>query len=292
MIIINLITTAINLIIITGITIITMAIIYNNVGGFGKNDEKKPVFNVIGVGPGDTELITVKAIKAIKNSDFIFYPEVSYLNTSLSIDIIKDYIDIQKDRLIPLEIEMKKSFERNMDLYRENALKIIAKLKEGGVCSYITVGDPSFYSTYAGLYTALKNEPDFEATGAKINIIPGISSLNYAFGLLKDSYITKKSSVLISVPVNKDSFEINSEIEFLYKKKERPQVIVFMKAGNYVKNILEVFRKLYYNEFKEGKLKLYLIEKSEIIEDFCKTDIYTGKKESFDYFSILISIFL
>ncbi|MCL4322176.1 MAG: precorrin-2 C(20)-methyltransferase [Deltaproteobacteria bacterium] len=259
---------------------------------------------MVGVGPGDPELITLKAVKVLKSSDFIFYPEVTFGKNKIAYNIVKSAIelfggrDIAGERMIPLEIEMKLSKGRNDELYKENALKIIGKLREGA-CSYITIGDPMFYSTYWGLYNAIKNEAVKNNEELKINITPGISSFNYSFNLIGEPYIIKNSSVFITVPIKKDLKEIEGEINFMAKKSAKPQVIVFMKTGAYLKNIMEIFKNSYINNFKEGKLKLYLIERSRLLDGFCdddlnlKTKINSGGLEvEFDYFSILIGVFL
>lgn len=259
---------------------------------------------MVGVGPGDPELITLKAVNALKGSDFIFYPAVTSGKNKAAYNIIKSSMDlsvergIAEDRLIPLEIEMKRSKGRNDELYRENALKIINKLREG-TCSYITIGDPMFYSTYWGLYNAIKDEAVKNNTELKINIISGISSFNYAFNLIGEPYIIKNSSVFITVPIKKDLKEMEGEINFMAEKNTKPQVIVFMKAGAYLKNILKIFKDSYYNNFREGKLKLYLIERSKLLDGFVGSDLNLktktngdGLEVEFDYFSILIGVFL
>lgn len=257
------------------------------------------------MGPGDPELITLKAFNALKNSDFVFYPAVTYGKNKVAYEILKSLIgmpsgcwNIAEDRLIPLEVEMKRSEGRNNLLYKENALKILDKLKEG-VCSYITIGDPMFYSTYWGIYNALKEEAVKIDAGLDIAVINGISSFNYALSLIGEPYVIKNSSVLITVPVKKDLGEIEAEIDFIGKKNTRPQAIVFMKAGGYLKGILAVFKRLYFSNFKEGSLRLYLIERSKLVDGFCDGELNLKKKldnsgtnGEFDYFSILIGIFL
>ena len=264
---------------------------------------------MVGVGPGDPELITIKAVKALKGSDFIFYPDVTFGKNKAAYNIVKSGIefielfggrDIAAERLIPLEVEMKLPSGRNDELYRENALKIIDKLREG-VCSYITIGDPMFYSTYWGLYNAIKDEAVKNSAELNINIIGGISSFNYSFNLIGEPYIIKNSSVFITVPIKKDLKEMEDEINFMAKKSAKPQVIVFMKAGAYLKNIMEIFKDSYIDSFKEGKLKLYLIERSRLLDGFCDNDLNLKIKINkdgseagfdFDYFSILIGVFL
>jgi len=256
------------------------------------------VLCVVGVGPGDPELITVKAVNALAKSDFIFYPDVTGGKNKIAYDIIKSALkfagmpDVSEEKFIPLEVEMKRSTGRNGVLYEENALKIIDKFMSGAdLCSYATIGDPMFYSTYWGLYNALKaymnTGTKVIGSGIDVKIIGGVSSFHYAFGLIGEPYIAKNSSVLISVPVHKDLSEIENEIKFITGKLHRPQVIVFMKAGSYVREILDAFNRLCGSELETGGLKLYLIEKSILVDDFI------NKKESdFDYFSILAGVFL
>lgn len=267
----------------------------DNKNGYGG----KTLF-VVGVGPGDPELITIKAVNAIIKSDFIFYPDVCGGRNKTAYDIIKTAIkfaglsDIPENKLIPLKVEMKRSTGKNKDLYRGNALKIYEKLSENGCsyASYVTLGDPVFYSTYSGLYASLQKiieAKDADNESININIINGVSSFLYSFGLIGEPYISKNASVLISVPVKKDLEEIKDEIKFVAKKSESygPQLIVFMKAGGYVKDILKAFEELFPKETENENIKLYLIEKSVLVKDFMKKmDL------NFDYFSILIGAFL
>ncbi|MHB1696819.1 MAG: precorrin-2 C(20)-methyltransferase [bacterium] len=252
---------------------------------------------IIGAGPGDPELITVKAVNALIKSDFIFYPDVYGGKNKIAYDIIKNAAkfagvqDFAEERLIPLEVEMKRSSGRNGDLYKENALKIIEKLKEGD-CAYVTLGDPMFYSTYWGLHNAIQNavkqdKSVKEGCGFNIKIINGVSSFHYSFGLIGEPYIIKNGSVLITVPVKKELPEIEREIRFIAGKFPKPQAIVFMKAGAYIKDILNAFKEICPGDLEENRLKLYLIEKSKIIDNFSEREDL-----NFDYFSILIGVFV
>jgi precorrin-2/cobalt-factor-2 C20-methyltransferase len=266
----------------------------------GNKNRQKTLF-VVGVGPGDPELITVKAINAVIKSDYIFYPDVCGGRNKTAYDIVKSAVkfaglqDIEEKRLIPLRVEMKRSTGKNKDLYMENALKIYEKLKNESVScvSYVTLGDPAFYSTYFGIHAALKEiENKNKNENITVNIINGVSSFLYSFGLLEEPYIAKNASVLISVPLKKSLGELKAEIKFIADKSRlsSPQIIVFMKAGSCVKNIIEAFEDASgggYAENNNGKVKLYLIEKSAVVKDFTKkADL------DFDYFSILIGVFL
>lgn len=129
----------------------------------------KKVFG-IGVGPGDKELITLKAYRLIKECDYIFVPKNK--GESFAKSIAEDYL---KDKnIIELDFPMG---EDNSKSYIDGALKIDNILKDGfGV--FLTLGDPMTYSTYIYLMFEL----------SKLNIavetVPGITSYNAAFSRL------------------------------------------------------------------------------------------------------------
>ncbi len=251
------------------------------------------ILNIVGVGPGDPDLITLKAVKILKESDFIFYPRVLYSNNNFALDILKgNLIDIHDSKLIPLDIEMKKNFNLNKTLYDENALKIFQKLKADCLCSYITIGDPVFYSTYAELYKSLKHLAARYNVALDVNIISGISSFNYLLSLIKEPYAVKKSSVLISVPIGKIDSELESEINFIMSSKERPSMLIYMKAGNNIYDILRIYKRMLYDDFKNGKLKFYILEKSMLKDDIDLGCMDSTVHRGYDYFSILAAIFV
>ena len=251
------------------------------------------LLNIVGVGPGDPDLITLKAVKALRESDFIFYPRVLYSNNNFALDILKgNMLDIQDSKLIPLGIEMKKNYNLNKTLYDENALKILQKLKANYCCSYITIGDPAFYSTYSELYKSLKQLAARCNIALNINIISGISSFNYLLSLIKEPYAVKKSSVLINVPIAKTDEELESEINFIMSSKDKPSMLIYMKAGNNIYDILRIYKKMFYDYFKDGKLKFYILEKSVLDDNINLEFLESVNDKVYDYFSILAVIFI
>ncbi len=120
------------------------------------------MLSVVGLGPGDPELITLKGYKIIMSADFIIYPESSL---KIAYNIIKRLNPPGK--LVPMRLEMN---GENID----NNIKIIKELAKKNTV-YAVEGDPMLYSTFKELYKIDIN----------YKIIPGISSINAAAASMK-----------------------------------------------------------------------------------------------------------
>lgn len=125
----------------------------------------------IGIGPGDKELITLKAYNLIRSCDYVFIPESK--GESLAGTIAADYV---KDKqVIELSFPMK---EDNKLRYRQAAQKINDVLKENEAGVFLTLGDPMTYSTFIYLMMELAD------INIAVEAIPGITSFNAAASAL------------------------------------------------------------------------------------------------------------
>lgn len=104
-------------------------------------------FYGIGVGPGDPELITLKAKNVLEKMRYIFTPVVEKGKKSIAYSIAKMFISPDaavKTLIFPMttdRIVCEKAWE-------ENVMKIATILKKGNDAAFITIGDPMTYSTY------------------------------------------------------------------------------------------------------------------------------------------------
>jgi len=140
----------------------------------------KAVLYGIGVGPGDSELMTLKAINTIKNCDVIAIPSeniescVAYniakgaVAEIVNKDILKVHMPMTKDKTILLE-----SHNKGCDI-------ICEQLNKGKKVGFLTLGDPTIYSTYMYIHKLVKEKgytvcivngiPSFIAVAAKLDI--------------------------------------------------------------------------------------------------------------------------
>jgi precorrin-4/cobalt-precorrin-4 C11-methyltransferase len=115
----------------------------------------------VGLGPGSPDLLTLAAIKALKESSKVFVPG------KLAAELVAPYAkaEILDFPMIHDKEELKKLWETNA--------RIVAKEAQKGNISFAVMGDPNFFSTFSHLRRTLNEKyPDIEVT-----TIPGVSAI-------------------------------------------------------------------------------------------------------------------
>lgn len=128
----------------------------------------------VGVGPGDPELLTRKAERILRNADVILAPVSNPAESSVALDIIREFIDESRQQIIIHQFPMTSDRARLIPAWQEAADLIAAHAEAGRSVAFITIGDPLFYSTFIYLLHLLREQ----WPGLPIEIIPGISSIN------------------------------------------------------------------------------------------------------------------
>ena len=149
--------------------------------------------HVIGVGPGDPELLTLRALRILKSTDVICVPKGREEGSSLALSIVKKAVNLDGKEIIEAHFPMLKTRTQSTDTegkrqkaegriqntdlnakWDEIAKTILKRLHKGTDVAFLTLGDPTVYSTFFYLYDRLLDlMPDLD-----IKIIPGISSVN------------------------------------------------------------------------------------------------------------------
>ncbi|MFC1770126.1 precorrin-2 C(20)-methyltransferase, partial [Nitrospirota bacterium] len=135
---------------------------------------KKGKLYAIGIGPGDPELLTLKAVRIIRESDVISVPRGKDKGESLALAIVEGAVDLTGKKILDTHFPMTKGSQR--DALMPAAEEILGYLNDGSDVAFITLGDPVLYSTFFHLYDSLLAlSPD-----VNVEIVPGVSSINAA----------------------------------------------------------------------------------------------------------------
>ncbi|MBU1341023.1 MAG: precorrin-2 C(20)-methyltransferase [Proteobacteria bacterium] len=147
----------------------------------------------VGVGPGDPELITVKAVRVIKEADIIFTAASTKNTYSLAVEIASPYIS-PSVQIEKLSFPMTKEIKESETAWIHNARQIAKVLKQGKKAVFLTLGDPTTYSTFGYILKKMKCiMPE-----AKIETIPGITSFHAASARLNRILVEGEESLLVT----------------------------------------------------------------------------------------------
>ena len=187
----------------------------------------------IGVGPGDPELLTIKAAKALSTADVVCVPKSHAKKPSMALGMIQQII---KERVNPPEVlelvfPMTKDQLNIKQLWVKNADIVASKVKSGKVLAFITLGDPMLYSTFLYLYQTIKEiHPE-----VVLEIIPGVTSVTAAAASAKLPLALKDESVSI-IPSDLDPLLIEETARCADN-------IIFMKCAYRIKELLPILAK-------------------------------------------------
>lgn len=124
----------------------------------------------IGTGPGDPELLTLKALNAIKNCDVLAIPD-SGKGESAAYQIVKRaWPDVEGKPAICVPMPMTHNLAALRASHRQAADAVEAQLDAGKSVGFITLGDPTVYSTYMYVHELVV------ADGYEARIVSGVPS--------------------------------------------------------------------------------------------------------------------
>lgn len=140
---------------------------------------KKGIAYGVGVGPGDPELMTLKAIRLIKDSDVIAVPGKAAKESVAYQIAVANVPELAHKELVPISMPMVQNRELIAQEHKKGAKCIEEYLDQGKNVVYLTLGDPTIYCTFSDLQRIL------EADGYVVELISGITSFCAAAARLK-----------------------------------------------------------------------------------------------------------
>lgn len=178
----------------------------------------------VGVGPGDKELLTLKAVKVIENADVIVVPSAMSGGKSIAHEAAEEYIKEGTEVLVkhfPMGGE-----EQEKKIYE--AFKAIEeKLKEGKDVAFLTIGDPFVYSTYIYLLKYI------EEHGYETETVPGITSFCACASIAKTPLVIGDEPLLIIPATRLDCIKDEKHLVIMKVYKIEEKVINTLEEKGY-----------------------------------------------------------
>ncbi len=142
----------------------------------------------VGIGPGDYELVTLKAVRILKECDVIGIPAEHKSSCTAYKIAVKAVPEIENKPVISVCVPMTRDKNKLETAYNEGCEKIEEELKKGKSIAFLNLGDPTVYGTYMKIHNIIiqKNYkaeivsgvPSFCAVAARLGIALGQGNEN------------------------------------------------------------------------------------------------------------------
>lgn len=186
---------------------------------------KKGIVYGVGVGPGDPELMTLKAIRLIRENDVIAVPGKDAKEAVAYQIAVKNVPELADKQLVPIYMPMVKDRELIDQEHRKGAQLIESYLDQGKNVVYITLGDSTIYCTFSYLQHIL------EADGYTVELVNGISSFCAA-------------AARMNIPLVEwdEQLHIVPAVHNLKAPLSYPGNYILMKSASHMKEVKDLLR--------------------------------------------------
>ncbi|MGI6014529.1 MAG: precorrin-2 C(20)-methyltransferase [Oscillospiraceae bacterium] len=190
--------------------------------------QKTGIFYGVGVGPGDPELLTLKAVRVLEQCSVIAAPQTKS-GEMLALRIAEQSVDFCEKTILPLQFTMARDVEQQAQAHRIAAQAVEAYLAAGQDVAMLNLGDVSIYATYGYLMELL------QAKGYQTVMVPGVPSFCAVAARLGTS-LTSIDKPLHIIPAGDENLERTlalSGTKVLMKAGKRiPKVIAALEEQN------------------------------------------------------------
>ena len=223
----------------------------------------KGIFYGVSIGPGDPELMTVKAVRILKEADVIAAARVMGKQET-ALEIAKQAVGLDGKEILQLNVSMSGKSEAENKEHENSIRQIEAFLEAGKTVAMTVLGDVSVYASWQYLAEQIRKD------GYQTVMIPGVTSF-CAAAAAANTGLTRRDLPLHIVPASYGNLEKQMQPEGNY---------VLMKAGKCMEEIHRVL------ETKHGVREVFSIKNCGLPGEVVKDGLL--ENEAYGYFTTVI----
>ena len=227
-------------------------------------------FYGVGVGPGDPELLTIKAQKTLQKVAVISFTQLDDGKESYALSVVRGVLEAAKPAFLAITIPSDDETPVSPQTWTDAAAEIAGHLSQGKDVAFITEGDPMLYSEFFQVLGSVKSVvPDLE-----FEVIPGVSSVMAAAASSGIPLVTHGQRLTILPKVY--------GIDDLREAITNSDTTVLMEVDRDLLQALANLEKLGLTG-KATYVRQASTSRENVVEDISKLEA-----EDLDYFSLLI----
>ena len=227
-------------------------------------------FYGVGVGPGDPELLTIKAQKTLQKVAVISFTQLDDGKESYALNVVRGVLEAAKPEFLAITIPSDDETPVSPQTWTDAAAEIAGHLSQGKDVAFITEGDPMLYSEFFQVLGSVKSVvPDLE-----FEVIPGVSSVMAAAASSGMPLVTHGQRLTILPKVY--------GIDDLREAITNSDTTVLMEVDRDLLQALANLEKLGLTG-KATYVRQASTSRENVVEDISKLEA-----EDLDYFSLLI----
>ncbi len=144
----------------------------------------------VSVGPGDPELMTLKAVRIINSCEVLAVPRTGGKNT-LALEIVRGVCDISQKDVVYLDFPMTSDKKMLDEMHIKSADMLLKYLKSGKNIAFVNLGDIAVYSTFSYIAEIIRKN------GIAIEYCPGVTSFCAAAALAGKPLVQGKKPLVV-----------------------------------------------------------------------------------------------
>lgn len=221
----------------------------------------------VGVGPGDPELLTLKAVRILNEAPVVFAPQAEGSKDSLALTVARQYIDTSRQTLLYASFAMGGTSD---DVWSDAAERIADHIYEGCDVAFLTQGDPLLYGSFMYVMENMQAiHPEIP-----IEIVSGVSSITAAASRARLPLVSHQERLAILPAMY--------GIDDLRDVLSRFDTVILMKVN---RKVLKAVAQL----DEEGGLgRCVFIRRATTPQEKVVLGMKNLKPEDADYFSLMI----
>lgn len=241
-----------------------------------ERDNMQGTFYIVGVGPGDPQLLTLKAAKLLERCKVWFVPSAFENGGSMALKIVSGAVDDSAKTILSHRFPMKQVHRGKApdpevkNAWNEAVRKIIEHLEKGDDVVFPTLGDPAIYSTGFYICETMKEQ----GSSYPIEIVPGVSAVG-ASSAEAGLPLCLGDERLVVIPATFEDAKIKEIVAL-------SDVVCFMKVYKVMDKLVSLLDEM--NLLDQA----ILVERCSLENQKIWTDIREAAKHEIHYFSTMI----